>query len=722
MNLYYTPVFAPAGFYKNSSVIIRNRFIPREAFIARSTPRQTRSLFRGISIKLIFPDTEPEWESRDSMGIATDIIILVVFSFFAGMLVQRLGQPLILGYILAGIALGPHTGFLTLTRIHDIELLAEIGVALLLFALGLEFSLKDLKPVKKIALIGTPIQMILTILMGYGIGQMMGWDWKSSIWFGALISLSSTMVILKTLMARGLIGTLSSKVMIGMLIVQDLAVVPLMIILPQINNPSSGIPTLGWAVVKAAAFIVAMIFLGTRLLPRLMALIAKLGSRELFLVAITAIGLGIGYVTYLFGLSFAFGAFVAGLVLNESDFGHQALSDIIPLRDMFGLLFFASIGMLLDPVFVFQNLGMVLLLVALICIGKGLIFWLMARLFGYRNIVPLAVGLGLFQVGEFSFVLARVGISSGSISNEFYGLVLTATVITMVLTPLIFFQASRLYSLKKKIFSSEEPLETLNIPEKGLKDHVVIAGNGRVGFQIAKILQRLELPFVIIELDQQRLETAKAEKYSAVYGDASHSKVLEAANISRALMLVITIPGIVEARNTLVNAKKLNNELQIIARTSDSEFLPVFKELDVTEVVLPEFEASLEMTRLVLIHLEISPVKIQETTSTLRQEMLAPILTSMIQNKSLAHLRSAEQLFTLQWAEIVPGSFLIGRTIGSARVGTVTRATIVGALRDGKLIMGLRSNFEFQAGDLIAIVGARSSLRNFRNLAKIKIN
>ena len=364
------------------------------------------------------------------MGIATDIILLVVFSFFAGLLMQRLGQPLILGYILAGIMLGPHTGLLTLTRIHDIELLAEIGVALLLFALGLEVSLRDLKPVRKIALIGTPVQMILTIAMGYGIGQFLGWDWNQSIWFGALISLSSTMVILKTLMSRGLIGTLSSKVMIGMLIVQDLAVVPLMVILPQLNDPAGGSSVLGYAVLKAALFIAAMVVLGTRLLPWFMALIAKLGSRELFLVAITAIGLGIGYVTYLVGLSFAFGAFVAGIVLNESDYGHQALSDIIPLRDLFGLLFFASIGMLLNPSFLIANLGTVVLLVVVISLGKGLIFWTLARIFSYGNIVPLSVGLGLFQVGEFSFVLARVGISTGSITSEYYSIVLTATVIT----------------------------------------------------------------------------------------------------------------------------------------------------------------------------------------------------------------------------------------------------------------------------------------------------
>ncbi|MDE0788729.1 MAG: cation:proton antiporter, partial [SAR324 cluster bacterium] len=249
------------------------------------------------------------------MGIATDLILLVVTAFFSGLLMQRLGQPLILGYILTGIAFGPYTGGFALTSVHEIELLAEIGVALLLFALGLEFSLKDLKPVKKIALIGTPIQIILTIGMGYGIGQLMGWDAKSSLWLGALVSLSSTMVLLKTLMNQGWLGTLSSKVMVGMLIVQDLAVVPLIVLLPMLNDPSLGWISLEIAILKTVVFLAGMILFGTRLLPFIMRYIAHLGSRELFLLAITAIGLGVGYLTYLVGLSFAFGAFVAGMVL-----------------------------------------------------------------------------------------------------------------------------------------------------------------------------------------------------------------------------------------------------------------------------------------------------------------------------------------------------------------------------------------------------------------------
>ncbi|MEW6439839.1 MAG: cation:proton antiporter [bacterium] len=558
------------------------------------------------------------------MGITSDIILLVVAAFFSGLLMQRLGQPLILGYILVGVILGPHTGGLAISNVHDIELLAEIGVALLLFALGLEFSFKDLEPVRKVALIGAPIQILLTIGLGFGIGHAMGWDWKSSLWLGALISLSSTMVILKTLMSQGWLGTLSSKVMIGMLIVQDLAVVPLMIILPQMNHPSVGLPVLGLAAVKAVVFIASMVLVGTRLLPRFMAHIAQLGSRELFLLAITAIGLGIGYITHLVGLSFAFGAFVAGMALSASDYSYQALSDIIPVRDLFGLLFFASVGMLLDPAFLLEHFGQVALLVLGVSVGKGLIFAGVTRLFGYGNVVPWAVGLGLFQIGEFSFVLARVGVSTSSIGSDVYNLFLTAAVFTMILTPFVSGQTARLYALRRHWYR-HEPLEPMNFPEAALQRHVIIAGGGRVGFQVARVLSRLGLQFVVIELDQHRVEQAKAAGMPVVYGDASHEIVLEAARIKAARMILITTPAIVVLRAVATCAKRLNREIDIMARASDLELMAACNEWGVLDVVMPEYEAGLEMTRRVLVHLGIPAPEIQKHTESLRQELFAPV-------------------------------------------------------------------------------------------------
>ncbi len=638
------------------------------------------------------------------MGLTTDIILLIVAAFFCGLLLHRLGQPLILGYIAVGIILGPNTGGLTVSNIHEIELLAEIGIALLLFALGLEFSLKDLKPVKMISIIGTPVQIILTIGLGMGIGHLMGWDWKTSLWLGSLISLSSTMVILKTLMNQGWLGTLSSKVMIGMLIVQDLAVIPMMIILPLLNNPALGLPALGLAALKAGAFIIGMILLGTRLLPKLLTHIARLGSRELFFLAITAIGLGVGYLTHLVGLSFAFGAFVAGMVLSESDYGHQALSDIIPVRDLFGLLFFTSVGMLFDPTYLFKNFQIVITLVLVIGVVKGIIFTILSWVFKYKNVIPLAVGLGMFQIGEFSFVLARVGVSTNSIGNDLYSLILTTAIIMMLLTPLISGQTSKIYSLKKRWFRHEK-LESSNIPESGLFNHVIIAGGGRVGFQIAQVLKRLKIQFVIIELDHRRFEQARSAEMTVIYGDAVQNIVLDAARINKASLLILTLPGIVEARSVIVNAKNLNKSIEIIARISSPDYFLLMRELGVSKVVLPEFEAGIEMTRQLLLHLHLPPTEVHRYTEALHHKIYEHLPDQTTDYKLLAQLRNVEQQFELQWIRIIEKSPFSHKSIGESEIRKRTGVSLVGIVREDQLITNPDANFILLPHDVIAIIG-----------------
>ena len=655
------------------------------------------------------------------MGIATDLILLVVSAFFSGLVMQRLGQPLILGYILTGIAFSPYTGGFALTSVHEIELLAEIGVALLLFALGLEFSLKDLKPVKKIALIGAPVQILLTILMGYGIGQYMGWDAKTSLWFGALISLSSTMVLLKTLMNQGWLGTLSSKVMVGILIVQDLAVVPLIVLLPMMNNPELGWISLEIAILKTIIFLAGMIMFGTRLLPSIMRLIAHLGSRELFLLAITAIGLGVGYLTYLVGLSFAFGAFVAGMVLSESDYGHQALSDIIPVRDLFGLLFFVSVGMLLNPEFLMNHWQQILILVLIISLGKGLIFALLTRIFKYGNVVPLAVGLGLFQVGEFSFVLAQIGVSTNSISHELYSLVLTTAIITMFLTPLISGQTARLYALHRRLFK-HEPLDSINFPKTGFRNHVIIIGGGRVGFRIAQVLKRLNVPLLIIELDQHRVDRAKHTFIPVIYGNACHEVVLEAAETKLARLLIITSPEIVIAQTIVQRVRKVNAEIQVVARAPGIEFLEEFKKLNISDVVIPEFEAGLEMARKALVHLHIPAAKIQHYTESLRQDLFASFLSENEEEKIMEQIQKAEHQYDLQWMLIKKGSQLVGITIGEAEIRTKTNSSVVGVIRDDILEDNPDANFRFQLNDRVAIIGTDSSRDLFFQMTRQQRN
>ncbi|OGQ94985.1 MAG: portal protein [Deltaproteobacteria bacterium RIFOXYD12_FULL_57_12] len=652
------------------------------------------------------------------MGVAADIVIIVIAALIGALIAQRIKQPLILGYILAGIVVGPYTGGITVGDIHEIELLAEIGVALLLFALGLEFSVSELKSVRNIALFGTPVQILLTIGFGFCLGRYLGWSFVSALWLGALISLSSTMVTLKTLMSRGLLGTLSSRVMIGMLIVQDLAVIPMMIILPQLSNPKIGLPLLAIAVIKSLIFLLLMFYLGRKLLPWLLSHVAQWNSRELFILSITAIGLGIGYATYLFGLSFAFGAFIAGMVLNESDYGHQALSDIVPLRDIFGLLFFTSVGMLIDPAFLLENWKIILSLVLVIAIFKGSIFYMLAMLFGYINIVPIAVGLGLFQVGEFAFVLARVGLETQAISQNMYSLVLAMSVLSMVITPFASALAAPLYKLKNRLVKYE-PLQTENIPYSGLKNHVVIAGGGRVGQHIAQILTQLKLPFVVIELNHQRMLECKAAKFPVIYGDMSQPTVLDLAKVLTSRLLLITTPSVTTSQSIVKQAHRLRPELHIIVRADGVDQTRALYESGVYMAVLPEMEAGLEIARQALLHLEIPVAVIQQYTDAVRQQLYAPIYQSKSDHQLLAKLDNIKNMLEISWVTLLPESHLINKSIKDAAVRTKTGASIVGIIHEKVFHSNPKANYSFQEGDMVAVVGNQQERNEFKRLAGV---
>ena len=649
------------------------------------------------------------------MGIAADIVIIVVASLLGGLLAQRIRQPLVLGYILAGVVVGPY-GFAVVSDMHEIELLAEIGVALLLFALGLEFAFRDLLPVRAIALIGTPIQIVVTIAYGFGLGTWLGWEWHSALWLGGLISLSSTMVVLRTLMSQGRMGTLSSRVMIGVLIVQDLAVVPLMIILPQLHDPQTGLALLGLAALKAVLFLALTVGVGVRWLPRVMVYIAGWNSRELFLLSITAIGLGIGYATHLVGLSFALGAFVAGMVLSESDYGHQALSDILPLRDLFGLLFFASVGMMFDPAFLFDHLGEVVLLVVFIMFGKMLIFAILPRCFGYRNVIPLAVALTMFQVGEFSFLLARVGLKAGAIDADLYALVLTTAIATIILTPVLSGLTAPLYALRRRWFRFEA-LQSVNLPARGLRDHVVIAGGGRVGQCVAQVLRRFDVGFVVIEFDGRRVEQAKTAGWPIISGDASQGLVLEAAGIADARLLLITTPAIVSTQGIVDQVRRLRPDLHIVARAEGLEHMDVLYERGVYEVVQPEFEAGLEITRQALVHLDLPAIEIQNFTDAIHREHYAPLYQPPTDSRVIAQLRRTPRLLDLTWVALAPECRLIGRTLREMDIRSQTGATVVGVMRAGELHANPDIDFRFAAEDLAAVIGRPEQLAAFQTLA-----
>ncbi|MGB3683279.1 MAG: cation:proton antiporter [Rubrobacteraceae bacterium] len=651
------------------------------------------------------------------MGIAGDIALILVAAFVGGIIAQRLGLPLILGYILAGVLVGPNTAGLTVGDAHEIELLAEIGVALLLFTIGLDFPLEELAPVKRIALIGTPIQMALTGLFGYGIGQLIGLGWMESLWFGAIISISSTAVVLKTLTEQGVINTLASRVIIGMLIVQDLAVVPLIILLPELGNVGEGLSELGIAAVEAAIFITVMAVFGTRVFPWVMARIAGWNSRELFLISVVAIGLGIGYGTYLFGLSFAFGAFVAGMVLSRSDYSHQALADIGPLRDIFVMLFFVSVGMLLEPQFLLENAVLVALIVVAVFVVKGTIFAGLARAFGYGNIAPFAVGLGLFQVGEFSFVIAQTGINAEAISEELYSIVLTTAVVTMALTPFATRLAQPVYSKWRERFPKEQ-MDTFNLPQTGLRDHIVIAGHGRVGTFVTQLLDRLGQEFVVIENNPARSDEIREDGLPVVFGDAAADPVLSAAGIAKARLVIMTMSDPAGVRLAIQRIKGMNPEVHIVARSVTADQLEELRDLGVYEAVQPEFEAALELGRQALSHLGVGAGEIQRFSDRVRGELYAPVSGNGVADDLLAQLRRTSRMIETDWTSIPDDSGLCGQTIGQLGIRSEIGVSVVAVIRGEEVMPNPGPEVRLEAGDFVGTLGTTDQRDAFREFVE----
>ena len=528
--------------------------------------------------------------------------MIVVAGLLGGLAARALRLPLLVGYVAAGVLVGPYTAGPTVVQVHDIERLAEIGVALLLFSLGLEMSFRDLQPVRRIALIGGPIQIVLTCAAAAFAGvKGLGMPVTEAIWFGAMISVSSTVVVLKTLSAAGVTSTLASRVMIGLLIVQDLAVVPMLVILPQLGDLDHLPGKLARAAGIAILFLAAVVIVGTRLLPKLLRRVLDWGSRELFLVSVVAIGVGVGYATQMAGLSFALGAFVAGLILGESEFSHQALSDVVPIRDLFGLLFFVTVGMLLDPRAAWGHAGQIALAVILIFAGKAILIGGLTRAFGYVNMAPWLVGLGLSQVGEFSFVLARTGAGAGLLSKSTYDFALTCTVFTMALSPLVSGLAlplGRRWRTWHKAAHSPMPLD---LPAERLTDHVILGGYGRSGKAVAGILRAAGLPVAVIELDHAVFRGLSDDGLSGVWGDITSEDVLRAAGIEGARVLVLSVPDQSTVYLAVERAKRLNPRIAVIARAAGTDQAAALGRLGVEAVVQPEFEGGMEMVRQALV-------------------------------------------------------------------------------------------------------------------------
>lgn len=567
---------------------------------------------------------------HDTPLIAT-IVIGLCLAFIFGAIASRLKISPLVGYLLAGVIAGPHTpGF-----VADQELilqLAEIGVILLMFGVGLHFSLKDLLSVKAIAVPGALAQIAAAAALGTGLGLALGWDLKAGLVFGLALSTASTVVLLRAMQERHLIDTERGRIAVGWLIVEDLAMVIALVLLPALANVSghgNGAPAsdgltrwldLGitgvilFTIAKVALFVALMLVVGRKVIPWLLNAIVQTGSRELFRLGVLAIALGVAFgAAHLFGVSFALGAFFAGMVMSESELSHRAAEESLPLRDAFAVLFFISVGMLFDPLSLIRDPLPLVGTLLIILVGKSVAAFFIVRAFRRPVSTALTISASLAQIGEFSFILAGLGVSLHLLPAQGRDLILAGAILSIFLNPLVFIAAERLTPWAEKKFGKpvaasdgEETDETgaaepeVLRPVSGLSNHTIIVGHGLTGKLLASSLKQKGAPFVIIDDSPRVINELKESGVEAIWGNASAADIFATSNPAAASNLIIAIPNAFEAGRVATLARKANEKLQIIARASSPAEVKYLTDLGADSVILGEEQVARAMIEVIL--------------------------------------------------------------------------------------------------------------------------
>lgn len=544
-----------------------------------------------------------------SAALVATVAASFCLALVMGLAANRLKLPALVGYLLAGILLGPHTpGF-----VADVGLssqLAEIGVILLMFGVGLHFSLRDLAAVKSIAVPGAIAQIAAATLMGALAAKAWGWSLGAGLIFGLSLSVASTVVLLRVLDQQGLLDAVNGRIAVGWLVVEDLAMVLVLVTIPALAGSSGGAglaAALAVTLGKVAVFVFLMLAVGRKAFPRLLWIVADSGSRELFTLSVVAAAVGVAYASSkVFGVSLALGAFFAGLVLSESELSHRAAEESLPLRDAFSVLFFVSVGMLFDPRVLFEQPGRLLAVLGIVMLGKSAAALLIVLAFRYPLNTALTVSAGLAQIGEFSFILASFGVARGLLPREAESLVVAGALISISLNHLGFRAVDPLQrwirqrsDLARLLERPGDPLAQLpnTVPSSRLTSHVLLVGHGRVGGRIARALAQAGRPLVVVEENREIVEALRAQGVHAVAGDASEPAVLVQGHVARAKVLVVATPDAPRARRMIDIARKLNPRIAILTRTHSDEEAELLRRAGGGDVFIGEHELAQSMIR-----------------------------------------------------------------------------------------------------------------------------
>ncbi len=651
-----------------------------------------------------------------------NITIALVAAFFGGILAKRIGLPTIVGYLLAGIVIGPFTpGFVG--DVDTIQQLAELGVIFLMFGVGLHFSLPQLWRVRKIAIPGALIQTTLATLAGVGLTQLWGWSISASVMLGLSISVASTVVLLRGLMDNQLLDTAHGQAAVGWLVMEDILSVLILVFLPVLA-PGEGVfqwGNMAITLLKAAAFIVVMFFIGTRLIPWMLERVAHMHSRELFILVVLVITLGTALgAAELFGVSLALGAFVAGAIISQSHLSHQVGADVFSFREAFSVLFFVSVGMLVNPAFLWQNAGQVAALSALVILGKLIIVLLMAVVFRQPLRTFIVIAIGLSQVGEFSFILGKAGLSLNLLTSNQYSLILAAALISITVNPFMYKLIHPLEKLLDRlpVYQKKERrrLQSFGMPEEQIKDHVIIVGYDRVGKHMVDVLTSLKVPLLVVEDDADRISELDERKIPTLFGDASNSEVLNQTNIENARVIVSTIPDETATSMIVTQARDLAPHLSIVARSATQEGVGELARLGANYIVQPELEGGLELLHHTLLELGFPLREVHEYAQAVRRDHYNLEVISADEHRTLDEMLLAFEGIEISWVRLTEESLIIGKNLADANIRAQTGASVVALIRDGILYPNPKSITVFQLDDRLGLIGEEKQIEEARKM------
>ena len=653
------------------------------------------------------------------VGILRDLVVLVGVSLPVVAIAHRFGIPSVAGFLIAGVATGPH-GLGLIASSESVANVSELGVVLLLFTIGLELSLSRLLALGRELIQGGGLQVGLTLAMIAAIALALGLGLRQGLFYGALVALSSTAIILKAYMDRGELDTPHGRVTMAILLFQDLCVVPFMLLVPILSGSTveevhGSLRNLVIGLVVVAALVTG----GRLVVPRVLDRLVLFRDRELFTICILFLGLGAAFLTASFGLSLALGAFLAGLVISESEYGLQALSDVLPFRDTFTGVFFTSIGMLLDLSYVAEHAILVAATAAAVVVIKSLATTAVVLTLGHSVVTSLISGVSLAQIGEFSFVLASVGARSGLFASGHEQLFLAASGLTMLATPALITAAR---PVAEGIVSRLSLPDAAALPPEAagradaLSDHAIIVGYGLSGRHLQRVLAAAEVPHIVLEQNLRIVREARAAGVPILFGDGTRREILEKVGVAKARAVVFVVSSPVDERRGVATARDLNPKIKSVVRTRYVRAIDDLMKLGATEVVVEEYEATIELFARVLEGFDVATYTIHQELEAIRAEHYQMFRSQERAPVALDALKHLGLHRALEMISVAHGSEALGKSPKSLEIRRRTGAVVIAVVRDGRAIYQRDPDFAFRLGDLVVAVGDRESLERTEKL------